>query len=370
MIYADNAATTYFKPEKTIAAVCEYLKHPGNPGRGNNHMAMDAARMVLDTRIKLADLFDCDFDHVVFTSGVTESLNTVIQGLFGPQDHIITTYMEHNSVLRPLYRLGCRLSVCGGSTEEIKKHIRSDTKAVIINHVSNVTGEINDIEGIGKFCRQNGLLSVADTAQSAGVLPVSLKESELDVICFTGHKGLLAMQGIGGICLGEDIDIRPLKVGGSGFASFDTEHPKQYPSALEAGTLNVPGIVSLNRSLDFLKECGIENILRHEQLLAEEFCRILSSFDGVKVYREKEKEYTGIVSLNVEGMDAAAVSDILSREYGIETRAGAHCAPLIHEHYGTESTVRFSFGINNRKEDIRECSEALKEIIKIRGHEA
>lgn len=363
MIYADNAATTYFKPLQVIEAVSEYLKHPGNPGRGSNHAAMDAGRLVLDTRIKLAEFFGCDFRHVIFTSGITESLNTVINGLFCPGDHIITTYMEHNSVLRPLYRLGCALSICDGSAEQIENLIRPETKAVIINHVSNVTGRINDIGAVGRLCREKGLLSVVDTAQSAGVIPVSVAEDLVDIICFTGHKGLLAMQGIGGICMGEGIPIRPLKVGGSGSRSFDREHPGDYPSALEAGTLNVPGIVSLNSSLDYLQKRGMENIYEHERRLTDEFCRQLFLFENVKVYRDAGGEYAGIVSLNIDGMDAGIVSDILSRQYGIETRAGAHCAPLVHRHYGTSSMVRFSFGLNNTMEDVTDCIEALRSVM-------
>ena len=362
MIYADNAATTYFKPPQMIEAVSAYLAHPGNPGRGSNHMAMDAARSVLDTRIKLADFFDCDFRRVVFNGGITESLNTVIQGLFTPEDHVITTYMEHNSVLRPLYRLGCRLSICDGSVKEIKELLRPDTKAVIINHVSNVTGEINDIGAVGAFCRENDILSVADTAQSAGAVPVSMKDDQLDILCFTGHKGLLAMQGVGGICIGEGIDIRPLKVGGSGFRTFDRNQPCEYPSVLEAGTLNVPGIISIGASLDYINERGISDILDHERRLADEFCRLLKMTDEkerVTFYGDPGKQKTGIVSLNIEGCDAGRLSDILSHEYEIETRAGAHCAPLMHRRYGTESMLRFSFGLNNTEEDVHRCAEAL-----------
>ncbi|MCI7813707.1 MAG: aminotransferase class V-fold PLP-dependent enzyme [Robinsoniella sp.] len=341
----------------------EYFDHPGNPGRGTNHMAMDASRMVLETRMKLAGFFDCEFQKVIFTSGVTESLNMVIRGLFGPEDHIITTYLEHNSVLRPLYRLNCELSISDGSLQEIKNLVRHNTKAVIMNHVSNVTGEVNPIREIGKFCREHQILFIVDAAQSAGLLPISMKKDFIDILCFTGHKGLCGMQGIGGICIDGDIQISPLKVGGSGVHSFDREHPAQYPSALEAGTLNVPGIISLNRSLDEIKERGIDQILKHEQQLAQVFCRELACLDQVTVYRNPDKEQVGIVSLNIKGMDAGYVSDELSRRYQIETRAGAHCAPLVHEHYKTQSMVRFSFGIQNTIEDVQRCFEALCRII-------
>ncbi|MDD7738599.1 MAG: aminotransferase class V-fold PLP-dependent enzyme [Fusicatenibacter sp.] len=362
MIYVDNAATTFYKPDSVITAVSEYLRHPGNPGRGTNHCALEASRTVLDTRIKLAELFDCDMRKVVFTSGVTESLNTVIRGLFGPEDHVITTYMEHNSMLRPLYRQNCELSICDGSLAEIKKLVKENTKAVLINHVSNVTGEINPIREIGKFCRENQLLFLVDSAQSAGLLPISMKKDFIDVLCFTGHKGLLGIQGIGGICIEGNLKISPLKVGGTGYRSFDKAQPDKYPSALEAGTLNMPGIVSLNHSLDYLKKQGIETLLHHEQRIADEFCRQVETFPFVTVYRNPKKEHVGIVSLNIAGMDAAYVSDRLSCLYQIETRAGAHCAPLVHEYYGTESMVRFSFGVQNTMEEAAQCAEAIYRI--------
>ncbi|MGN0316090.1 MAG: aminotransferase class V-fold PLP-dependent enzyme [Fusicatenibacter sp.] len=362
MIYVDNAATTFYKPESVITAISEYLRHPGNPGRGTNHMAMEASRIVLETRIRLAEFFDCDLRKVVFTSGVTESLNIVISGLISSEDHVITTYMEHNSVLRPLYRQHCGISICDGSLQEIKACVKKNTKAVLVNHVSNVTGEINPIREVGRFCRENHLLFILDTAQSAGLIPISMKKDQIDILCFTGHKGLLGIQGIGGICIEGDIKIPPLKVGGSGYRSFDRMHPEKYPGALEAGTLNMPGIVSLKESLDYLKKQGTETMLVHEQRLAQEFCSQIMNIPGVKIYRNPGKEYVGIVSLNIEGMDAAYVSDRLSCLYQIETRAGAHCAPLVHEHYGTESMVRFSFGIQNTMDEVAQCAAAIRAI--------
>lgn len=364
MIYVDNAATSGYKPQIVIDAVSEYLKHPGNPHRGSHHVAMDAARIVLDTRMQLAALFDCQFQHIVFTSGITESLNTVINGLFHQDDHIIITYLEHNSVLRPLYRINCDLSICYPYLEDMKKHLQPHTKAIIMNHVSNVTGEINDLKEIGQFCHDHHLLFIVDCAQSAGLVPISMKENHIDILCFTGHKGLMAMQGIGGIALAKDFDIQPLKVGGSGNLSFSREHPMTYPTRLEAGTLNVPGIVSLHASIDYIQEKGIHYFLKHEQELADTFYQNVKDINGIHVYREDGKKYVGIVSLNIEGKDANWVSDQLSQHYHIETRAGAHCAPLVHEHYQTESMIRFSFGYHNTMEDVYKCIEALKSIIK------
>lgn len=363
MIYVDNAATTYFKPPEMIEQVCHYLKHPGNPFRGIHQSSMNASRMILDTRIALADFFDCQFQHVIFTSGITESLNTVIQGLFSKDDHIVTTYLEHNSVLRPLYRLHCPLSICAPFVEEMEKQINEKTKAIIMNHVSNVTGEINDLKAIGQLCQKYHLLFIVDCAQSAGLLPLSMKDNHIDILCFTGHKGLLAMQGIGGIALSSSLDIKPLKVGGTGNLSFQKQQPEQYPAHLEAGTLNVPGILSLNTSLNYIQKKGIRSIYEHEVELANMFIQEVSKWKEIIIYREDEKQYTGIVSLNVKGIDGNRVSDLLARFYDIETRAGAHCAPLVHKHYHTKSMVRFSFGLNNTTDDVRKCIVALKKII-------
>lgn len=365
MIYVDNAATTFFKPPSIIQKIHEYLMHPGNPDRGAHQSAINASRIVLETRMKLASFFDCDdFDKVIFTSGVTESLNIVIQGLFHQEDHIITTYLEHNSVLRPLYKQRVDLSITDGSVNQIEEAIKENTRAVIINHVSNVTGEILDLHKIGKLCQKYQLLFIVDTAQSAGLLPISMKEDHIDILCFTGHKGLLAIQGIGGLCIQGEVSIPPLKVGGSGIRSFDHEHPACYPTALEAGTLNVPGILSLNCAIDYILAKSQAVILKHEQALADFFVLELLKMDDIIVYREKNKQYVGIVSINIKDKDAAIICDELSQKYQIETRSGAHCAPLVHEHYQTKSMIRFSFGLNNTKDDVIACVLALKEIIR------
>jgi cysteine desulfurase family protein len=362
MIYVDNGATSYFKPPQVIEKITEYLKNPGNPDRGVHENAMNASRIVLETRMKIAQFFDCDhFENVIFTSGITESLNIVIQGLFHQGDHIITTYLEHNSVLRPLYKQQVDLSITDGSIEEIEKAIQPYTKAVIVTHASNVTGEILDIKEIGKLCQKYHILFIVDSAQSAGVLNISMKDG-IDILCFTGHKGLLGIQGIGGLCINNDIKIPSFKVGGSGIHSFDKIHPTNYPTALEAGTLNVPGIVSLNASLDYLNERGIDDIYKHEKDLADLFLSKLDK-EHIIVYRNAHREHVGIVSLNIKGMDASKVCDKLSYQYGIETRGGAHCAPLVHNHYHTDSMIRFSFGINNTVDDVLKCVQALNEMI-------
>lgn len=360
MIYADNSATSYFKPDTVKQAVMDYLSHPGNPGRSQGNTSLNASRMVLETRLLIQAYFDApSFERVVFTSGVTESLNIVIQGLIKENDHVITTHLEHNSVLRPLYLQGCSLSVTDGTPEEISRAIKPCTKAVIVNHASNVTGEVQNIREIGRICREKGVLFVVDTAQTAGVLNISMKDDNIDILCFTGHKGLMGIQGIGGLVFTEEVNIPSFKVGGSGILSFSKEHPQEYPTRLEAGTLNVPGIISLYEGIRFVKD---KNILSHEKTLRDTFVDGIKNTDGVTVYENKNKDYVGIASINIDGCDAAVLGDILSSEYGIETRAGAHCAPLVHEHYGTASMVRFSFGYNNTLSDIQECIRAVKEI--------
>jgi cysteine desulfurase family protein len=375
MIYADYAATNGATPLCVRQAVAEYLAHPGNPGRGAHPAALDAARAVLDARIRLAEFFGCtDPTRVVFTSGITESLNTVLEGLLRPSDHVVTTHYEHNSVLRPLYRLeaerGVRLTITDGSPAAIAAALRPETRAVVMTHASNVTGTILDVRAVGQLCRARGVLLLVDSAQTAGALPLSLREDDIDILCFTGHKGLLGLQGVGGIVFDDDFAwenaaFRPLKVGGSGIRSFDRAHPAELPEALEAGTLNVPGIISLAAAQDELARRGLANILRHEQQLADVFEQALAGCVGVRCYHDSPDgamgaARVGIVSLNIDGMDAAVVADRLAQDYGIAVRAGAHCAPLIHRHYGTDSMVRFSFGWENTREDALACAEAVR----------
>ena len=362
MIYFDNAATTYFKCDAVKKGVMAYLDNPGNPDRGSHSSSLNASRMVLRTRMKLAKFFGCkDMEKVIFTSGLTQSLNTVIQGIVQQEDHVITTIYEHNSVLRPLYRIGCDLD-CIEDVHCIESYIKENTKVIIVNHVSNVTGEINDIHFVGEICYKHNILFIVDTGQSAGHIPVSMQDDHIDIVCFSGHKGLMGIQGIGGICINTDVDIQPLMVGGSGIDSFNKEHPTMYPTRLEAGTLNVPGIISLYYALDYIDEIGLDTIYAHEKELENYLLIQLQNINQITVYREKE-DTIGVVSFNVKGMDAAIVSDKLSHVYEICTRSGAHCAPLVHKHYGTESMVRISFGLQNTKDEVDILIKGLKEII-------
>jgi cysteine desulfurase family protein len=366
MIYADYAATNGVVPECVRQAVADCLLHPGNPGRGAHPAAMQAARAVLEARFRLADFFDCsDPTHVVFTSGITESLNTVLYGLLSAGDHVVTTFFEHNSVLRPLYRLqeqGVELTITDGTPAAIEAALRPNTRAVVMTHASNVTGDVLDIHTVGQLCHQRGVLFIVDSAQTAGILPLSMQHDHIDVLCFTGHKGLLGLQGVGGIALEGDVLPRALKVGGSGIHSFSHTHPTELPEALEAGTLNVPGIVSLSAAMDELERRTLPAIQAKEQQLADTFAQSISDLPNIRIYRASNAAHVGIVSLNIDGVDAAIVADRLAHDYDIGVRAGAHCAPLIHEHFNTSSMVRFSFGWDNTLDEIEVCAQAVRAI--------
>lgn len=367
-IYADYAATHITKPECVKDAVMNALAL-GNSGRGVNESSLDAARKIYEVRTKVDQFFDgYGAEQVVFTSGITESLNTVIKGSLNHGDHVITTFMEHNSVLRPLYemeRQGVCLTITSPDVGDIKQAITKDTKMIVMTHASNVTGEMFDIQSVGKLCREKGILFVVDTAQSAGVIPISMKEDNIDILCFTGHKGLMGPQGIGGICIRKGVEIRPLKTGGTGILSFSKTQPGVLPQALEAGTLNGIGIVGLGAAIDFINTYGIDKIREQEMNLIEIFYKKIQKIQGIKIYREKQLDLTkqtAICSINLEEYDSGSVSDELMERFQIQTRSGAHCAPLVHEHFGTieQGMVRFSFGHETTMKEINQIINAVK----------
>lgn len=375
MIYLDNAATTLHKPDEVIEAVTHAMKHMGNAGRGAHEISLDASRMIYDTREKLSELFGLgNPEQVAFTANATESLNTVIKGLFEPGDHVVTTMMEHNSVLRPLYQMeavGVNLTIVSAdgqgriSYEEMEAAIRKETKAIVCTHASNLTGNMTDLKRIGSLCRKYGILLVVDASQSAGVFPVHMQEMGIDVLCFTGHKSLLGPQGTGGICLRKGVGIRPLKSGGSGVHTYLKQHPVEMPVALEAGTLNGHGIAGLCAALDHIRRIGMENIRERETGLMRRFYDGVRTIDGVVVYGDFETECRApIVTLNIGNYDSGEVADELAVTYGILTRAGAHCAPLMHEALGTveQGAVRFSFSYYNTNEEIDEAVQAVRNI--------
>ena len=374
MIYLDHAATTLQKPPVVGQAMLAALQTAGNPGRGAHEPTLHAARIVYDTRTALAELFHAeDPACIAFAANATQALNTAIGGLLSPGDHVIATVCEHNSVLRPLYRLreqGMQLSFVGVDDravlryEQFEQLVRPNTRAIIVTGASNVTGHATDLPFVAQVAKKHGLLLIVDAAQTAGSLPIDVQALGIDVLCFTGHKGLMGPQGTGGLCVREGVDINPWKVGGTGVQTYLHEQPEQMPARLEAGTLNGHGIAGLNAALDFLQETGVEAIHAHEMALLRRFVAGVKKIPGVALYGDFDHERTAVAALNIGDMDSGEVSDILSEDYGIATRPGAHCAPRLHEALGTQEqgAVRFSFGWYNTEEEADAAVTALREI--------
>ena len=377
MIYLDNAATTLHKPQQVIDAVVHAMQSMGNCARGTHEEALDAARTVYDARVRLASLFGCPrVDHVAFTANSTEALNIAINGLIDPGDHVISTDLEHNSVLRPLYRLeaerGAELSFVPadklGNVDyaDFERLMKPNTKAIVCTNASNLTGTVLDMGRIAKTAHSHGALVIVDASQTAGCWPIDMKKMGIDVLCFTGHKGLMGPQGTGGICVKEGIEIRPFKVGGSGVQSYSRTHPAEYPTRLEAGTLNGHGIAGLGAAAKFISETGVENIHAKERSLMLRFYEGVKNIEGVTVYGDFTKDKTAIVALNIRDYESGEVSYELSQGYGIATRPGAHCAPRMHKALGTAEVgaVRFSFSFYNTEEEIDEAVRAVAELAK------
>ncbi len=375
MIYLDNAATTLRKPQAVMDAVLQAMGSMGNCARGAHGSALSAARTVYEARCQLAAFFGCTRpDHVIFTANATEALNIAINGLFVPGDHIISTDLEHNSVLRPLYRLEAEQEISlsfvpadrTGCVDyaDFERMIRSETKAVVCTHASNLTGNMLDLEKISAVCKKHNLLLIVDASQTAGCLPIDMDALGIDVLCFTGHKGLMGPQGTGGLCIREGVEIRPWKVGGSGVLSHSQTQPAEYPTRLEAGTLNAHGIAGLLAAVRFLQETGIEAVHEKECSLMKRFFDGVKEVPGVTVYGDFSHDRAAIVSLNIRDLDSGFVSDELSEGFEIATRPGAHCAPRMHRALGTikQGAVRFSFSYFNTEAEIDAAVEAVKEI--------
>lgn len=371
----DNAATTIHKPEEVRAAVMAAFDTMGNAGRGASVPALDASRIIYGTREKLARLFHAgDPRRIVFTANSTESLNIALKGLFSGGNHVITTVLEHNSVLRPLYECrenGVELTIlgCDGkgriSYEEMEAAVQADTKAVVCTHASNLTGNMTDLERVGTMAKRHGLLFVVDASQTAGVWPIDVEKMQIDVLCFTGHKSLLGPQGTGGMYVREGVYIRPLLSGGSGIDTYNEKHPAEMPTALEAGTLNGHGIAGLGAALSWIEKTGMDRIRQRELSLMRRFYNGVFRIPGVTVYGDLETEKRApVVSLNILDYDSSEVSDELSTVYGIVTRPGAHCAPLMHRALGTveQGAVRFSFSFFNTEEEVDLAIEAVREL--------
>ena len=358
MIYLDNAATTLRKPPQVIDAVVSAMGSFGNSARGTHEEALAASRVIYDTRCKLAALFGCKRpDHVAFTCNSTEALNIAIHGCIHAGEHVISTDLEHNSVLRPLYRLerenNVKLSFVPADRQgnidyaDFERLLRPGTRAVVCTHASNLTGNTLDLACIGAFAHEHDLLFIVDASQSASVLPIDMEQMHIDVLCFTGHKSLMGPQGTGGLCVREGVDINPWKVGGTGVQTYLHEQPEQMPTRLEAGTLNGHGIAGLNAALDFLQETGVEAIHAHEMALLRRFVAGVEKIPGVALYGDFDHERTAVAALNIGDMGS-----------------GAHCAPRLHEALGTEEqgAVRFSFGWYNTEEEADAAVTALREI--------
>lgn len=375
MIYFDNAATTMHKPEPVIHAVVQAMNSLGNAGRGAHEASLDASRNIYGVRERIADFFHGeDPSRIAFTANSTESLNTAIKGILNSGDHVVTTVLEHNSVLRPLYEMeekGVEVTILPCDEygmvypEQFAAAVRPNTKAFICTHGSNLTGNVLDIKKTGKAARDRGILFVVDASQTAGVFDIDVQKMNIDILCFTGHKGLLGPQGTGGIYVREGISVRPLKSGGSGVKTFEKKHPAQMPVALEAGTLNGHGLAGLGAAVNYLNQQGLSAIRKKEQDLMEQFYLGIRDIPGVKIYGDfRTRNRCAIVTLNIGDYDSGEVGDALYADYGIATRTGAHCAPLMHQSLGTaeQGAVRFSFSHFNTEEEIQKGIEAVREL--------
>jgi cysteine desulfurase family protein len=384
IIYLDNAATSFPKPDIVHDAVRDFYKQKGvNPGRTGCDIAIEAGQMIDGTRKMYSEFFNKslietgktkDPDRLVFTMNATMSLNLIINGMVNSGDHVVTTKVEHNSVIRPVnhkVKAGAEATYVAPDSEgyinpeEIRKAIKSNTTLVIVNHASNVTGVVQDLKAIGAVCKDEGVLLAIDSAQTAGVLPIDMVECNISFLTFTGHKGLFGPAGTGGICVADDAEIEGTIYGGTGVKSAYPYHLEEYPFRLEAGTLNMGGIAGLNAGLNWIKEKGIDNIYSHEIELIEMLQTGLKEIKEVKIWgTENLTNRVATLSMTVANYDASDIGVLLDVDYGIQTRTGLHCAPLIHEHHGTapRGTVRFSVGPFNTKDHIEKAIKAVKEI--------
>ncbi len=375
MIYFDSAATSFYKPEQVEQAVCRAFHTIGNAGRGAHAPTLEASRVLYRTRAKLARLFHAEnASRIAFTANVTQALNIAIDGLVQAGDHVVTTVCEHNSVLRPLYKKqenGVFLTIVQADKngvidpQKIQDAMRENTRAIVMHHASNVTGNVVPIQTIADIAHRAGALLIVDAAQTAGAIPIDVQKMGIDVLCFTGHKSLLGPQGTGGMYVREGLSIPSLLVGGSGVHSFDKHQPTDMPTALEAGTANGHGIAGLEAAVDFLLETGVETIHARENALMQRFLSGIWSVANAKIYGDMNAPLRApIVTLNLGTADAAVVSDELWEEYEICVRAGAHCAPLMHEHFGTaeQGAVRFSFSYWNTEAEVDRAIQAVREI--------
>jgi cysteine desulfurase/selenocysteine lyase len=384
IIYLDNAATSFPKPPEVHDAARDFYSQYGlNPGRTGCDLCLAAEQLILATRKRLSALFNRslidagrpkDPARLVFAMNATMGLNLIINGTVGPGDHVVTTMVEHNSVIRPVNHKkleGLEATFVTPDAEgyvdpqDIRQAIRKNTRLVIVNHGSNVTGVVQDLKAIGAVCREAGVPLAVDAAQTAGVLPIDMAECHISFVAFTGHKALFAPTGTGGICVADDADIRGTIYGGTGVRSADPLHLTEFPYRLEAGTQNLAGIAGLAAGLDWIEQRGMDNIYRHELELLGLLQDGLSEIPAVKIHGTKRlTRRVATLSITVENYDPSDVGTILDVDYGVQTRTGLQCAPLIHQHMGTlpRGTVRFSLGPWNTREQIETAVKAVAEI--------
>jgi cysteine desulfurase/selenocysteine lyase len=380
VIYFDNAATSFPKPETVVEASMNYLKNSGgNPGRSGHRLSIEAGNVLFSARQSIAKLFSVSNPmRIIFTSNATEGLNLAILGTARAGFHVITSSMEHNSTIRPLKELESRgiisLTIVKCSSngfldpDDFIKSIKPETKMAVINHASNSFGTLQPVREIGKICREKGIIFIVDAAQSAGIINIDINKDNIDMLAFSGHKSLYGPTGTGGLVISDSFDyklVKPLKFGGTGSFSDKIIQPDFLPDVFESGTPNSAGIYGLSAGLEFIDETGLDNIRLHKKNLVEYFVKKASEkVDGYINYIPADFIETGVVSFNIEGIQCSDVSEILSDEYEIMSRAGLQCTPLSHQTIGTfpDGTVRFSFGIYNTKEEIDNSISALKNI--------
>jgi len=376
MLYFDYGATSYPKPKRVIEGALRAMESLGaNPGRSGHQMALRASREIFDAREAVAKFFNIkDPKQVIFTSSCTESLNLGIKGVLNKGDHVITTSMEHNSVLRPIKAMeveGVENTIipCNkdGSLplEKVDQSIKVNTKLIVMTHSSNLTGTLMPVEEVGKIARERGILFCVDAAQTAGVYPIDVEKMYIDLLAAPGHKGLLGPQGTGILYIKENLHLKTLKEGGTGSKSQDLIQPEILPDRYESGTPNTPGIVGLKEGIGYILEKGRANILSHEESLIKYFLEEVEKLDFIEVYGPKDcKKQSPVVALNFRGMDSSEMAYILDSMFNIAVRPGLHCAPLAHQTIGTleQGVVRFSFGYNTTLEEVKEGIEAIKSI--------
>lgn len=374
MIYLDNAATTMRKPDQVVQAVTDSLTSFGGVGRGVHKASLEAGMAVYDARYAIAHLLNApSASRVSFTPNVTVALNIAINGLLKDGCTALTTAASHNSVLRPLFRArderGCEVRIVpiessGALDMDAYESALEGVDVVVVTHASNLTGDVYDIARMSTLAHDAGAVFVLDAAQSAGTMPVDMAALGADVLCFTGHKGLFGPQGTGGLCLAEGLEIEPLFEGGSGTHSFDERHPRFMPEALEAGTINAHGLAGLAAGVAWIEERTPETIHSYTSGLVERFLHAIADIPDCRVYGGGGIDRCAIVALNLGNRDSALVADALAQEADICTRAGAHCAPLMHKALGTEEqgAVRFSFSAFTTQEEIDKAAAALHAI--------